>query len=334
MPSLLATTMEGDKRPWTQRLFLAGIGLTACLGTLALLFLLKKFICCCCRRRSPGGSEEAQQRPTQVTCQAVAEPLSVSHLIQKKELCTTYLICICGGVFGAHHFYLDRPVHGVVCLWTLNFCMFGWCFDLLMVPVYVRRHNQRAATVAPSDGSCRSASWRLVLTYVVGIVALMAALVHLPRTLHDLGVMDIDMKMAGTEENPYVLLGVERGCSPTKAFLAYGEQVQRLNPAGRPCLGPCRAKLDDLQRAADFARGGWRGPQRAGHQEEPDDWANWDDWADFIALEWEHLLATAQDALRDPKDPDAPPPKERHRGPGGAARGERRYAAGHASGDL
>lgn len=255
--------------------------------------------------------------------------VDAEHLTQRKSTATTYMLCICAGIFGAHHFYLDRVVHGVVCLYTGNFLMVGWVVDLLAVPMYVRGYNQRAANSAPIASTCKSLSCRLILLYCLGCVAFVIALVKLPRGLHNLRVMDLDMQMAGTSQNPYDLLGVSRGCSATTAHLGYGEQVKRLNPTGRPCTGLCRAKMDDLEKSALFINGGWRdhyasetgsktsrsARRQAYAEENMDSWENWDDWADFIALEWDHVLKGVGEALRDPSEPPPAPKRPRGRGP-------------------
>lgn len=41
-----------------------------------------------------------------------------------------FILCLFLGLFGAHYFYVGRRFRGCLCLFTFNFCMIGWLFDL------------------------------------------------------------------------------------------------------------------------------------------------------------------------------------------------------------
>lgn len=47
-----------------------------------------------------------------------------------KSKMTALLLCIFGGVVGAHYFYVGRFARGFIALCTLNFCLLGWIHDL------------------------------------------------------------------------------------------------------------------------------------------------------------------------------------------------------------
>ena len=48
------------------------------------------------------------------------------------------------GLFGAHHFYLGRIVHGVTCAFSLNFLGLGWLMDAIFLSTgyYVGQANK------------------------------------------------------------------------------------------------------------------------------------------------------------------------------------------------
>ncbi len=39
------------------------------------------------------------------------------------------LLCIFGGLLGAHYFYVGRIGRGLLAVLTINFCAFGWFAD-------------------------------------------------------------------------------------------------------------------------------------------------------------------------------------------------------------
>lgn len=54
---------------------------------------------------------------------------------------TAYVLCISPlGLFGAHHFYLERYFNGGFYIGTLGFFGFGWIFDMFRLPVLYERY--------------------------------------------------------------------------------------------------------------------------------------------------------------------------------------------------
>ena len=50
-----------------------------------------------------------------------------------KSKTTALILCIFLGLFGAHYFYVGRIGRGVVALFTLDFFMIGWIFDIIKI---------------------------------------------------------------------------------------------------------------------------------------------------------------------------------------------------------
>lgn len=54
---------------------------------------------------------------------------------------TAYIMCVSPlGIFGVHHFYLQRYLNGVLYALTLGLFGFGWIFDMLRLPVLYDRY--------------------------------------------------------------------------------------------------------------------------------------------------------------------------------------------------
>ena len=61
----------------------------------------------------------------------------------QKDTLVAYLLWLFLGFFGAHRFYLNNIVIGVVYLFTFGLFGFGWLLDLFLIPDLVRRQNMR-----------------------------------------------------------------------------------------------------------------------------------------------------------------------------------------------
>ena len=47
------------------------------------------------------------------------------------------------GFLGLHHFYLDRPLWGVLYFFTIGMFGIGWLVDLVRLPWLVKEHNMK-----------------------------------------------------------------------------------------------------------------------------------------------------------------------------------------------
>lgn len=66
----------------------------------------------------------------------------------KKHLDDAYLLWFPLGLLGFHHFYLQRPVWGLLYMLTLGFLGIGWLIDLFRMRTLVRNCN--SGTVEPT----------------------------------------------------------------------------------------------------------------------------------------------------------------------------------------
>lgn len=62
----------------------------------------------------------------------------------KKSMSLTYLLWLCGGFFGLHHFYLGRDIQGFLWWCTLGGYFGGWFRDFFFIPEYIRAANNDA----------------------------------------------------------------------------------------------------------------------------------------------------------------------------------------------
>ncbi|XP_048250949.1 uncharacterized protein LOC124117629 [Haliotis rufescens] len=59
-----------------------------------------------------------------------------------KSTCTAYILGASPlGILGLHHYYLDRPVWGILYTFTFGLMGVGWVYDWFRIPVLVKRAN-------------------------------------------------------------------------------------------------------------------------------------------------------------------------------------------------
>lgn len=52
------------------------------------------------------------------------------YMTSRKSKKKAFWLCLFGGLFGLHYFYVGRWGRGFFSAITLNLFMFGWCFDM------------------------------------------------------------------------------------------------------------------------------------------------------------------------------------------------------------
>ncbi|CAL1546237.1 unnamed protein product [Lymnaea stagnalis] len=71
------------------------------------------------------------------------EEMLLSPSGREKQLCAAYAIGLTPlGILGAHHYYLNRPIWGIVYTFTLGLMGLGWIFDWIRMTWLVSRANQ------------------------------------------------------------------------------------------------------------------------------------------------------------------------------------------------
>lgn len=306
---------------------IAGVIIIVLVG--ALLWCCARVLCCCsccCRRCCPSWYQRLAPAETDrgagdsATVKVGGKDIPMAHLMQKKELWTAYLLWMSVGLMGAHHFYLDRLVHGVLSLLTLNFLSCGWIVDLFCLPFYVRNFNSRTAGSAHHDASCRHICFRLPIVMTLWFCVVLTGFIKTPRILHSLTVVDLDRDIAKTKENPYSILGVLPGDDDRTVTRAYQEQKRRVQRT--PCDRKCKEQLAELNKAYLFMNKDWKQELQKERENEAKNEAKkknkkeartrrreqkthdgeasnpeWSDWTDFVTLEWKVVTNRATQAL-------------------------------------
>lgn len=54
-------------------------------------------------------------------------------ITSNKKKKTAFKICLFGGIFGLHYFYVGRRFRGYLAMCTLNFFFMGWAHDLVTI---------------------------------------------------------------------------------------------------------------------------------------------------------------------------------------------------------
>lgn len=57
---------------------------------------------------------------------------------------TALMLCLFGGIFGIHDYYLGKIGNGLIKTCTVNFCCFGWLLDLIKIATGGYRDNSGA----------------------------------------------------------------------------------------------------------------------------------------------------------------------------------------------
>lgn len=70
--------------------------------------------------------------------------------VPKKSILEAYLLLIVLGFFGGHHFYLRRPVWGILYFFSFGLLGAGWLIDIFRLPVLVDRCNNEASQNNPN----------------------------------------------------------------------------------------------------------------------------------------------------------------------------------------
>mmetsp|Transcript_27007 Transcript_27007/g.58788 ORF Transcript_27007/g.58788 Transcript_27007/m.58788 type:complete len:354 (+) Transcript_27007:208-1269(+) len=248
------------------------LGYFACKWIVSCLcWFLGCFSCCCCRccprrcrdgcQRTPAQNAQRQQPITVVEVAGLqdangkefSQNIHVLSLSRRKEVLTSYMLLGFGGLLGVHHFYLERYIHGILSLYSLNFCFLGFVFDFLFLPQYVDSANRSRSRFAVSDDSKYRVCFRLPMCMTAVFLASSLLFLGGPEALQTMGLCDVEQHAAGTVANPYDMLEVPRGCTQAQADFAYKQIKDQL---GHECNKACR---QELRRARDFASGRlWR----------------------------------------------------------------------------
>ncbi len=72
---------------------------------------------------------------------ATPSPANASRPL--KDVGIAYLLWFFLGIFGGHHFYLRKPIWGLIYLFTAGLLGVGWLIDAFLIPTYTRSANWR-----------------------------------------------------------------------------------------------------------------------------------------------------------------------------------------------
>jgi len=50
-----------------------------------------------------------------------------------KSKAAAFFLCLIGGLFGLHYFYVGRVMRGILAAFTLDFFVFGWILDMMQI---------------------------------------------------------------------------------------------------------------------------------------------------------------------------------------------------------
>lgn len=70
--------------------------------------------------------------------------MNYTTMTSDKSKKTALILCLCGGIFGMHDFYLGNIGKGIIKLITCNYLMLGWIKDLIQISTGGYRDNANA----------------------------------------------------------------------------------------------------------------------------------------------------------------------------------------------
>eukprot|EP00438_Fugacium_kawagutii_P020947 Skav211838 [mRNA] locus=scaffold305:724172:735602:+ [translate_table: standard] len=214
--------------------------------------------CCCGASRTPAPPTGGQVE------------VANSALQQRKRLLTSYLLWL-NPFVPAHHFYLQRHVHGLTALWTANFALVGWVLDGFLMPWYVSSfNNSRCAPGANYDNSRRRLLCHLPMCEAW------------PSEDNPIVVVDIDRIAAQTQVNPYELLGISKSASASEARAAYRTASLQWHPDRNPqCGKECEDKMSEITKAYELIK-------KRKAPAPPD--RTWEGWMKAIVEDWKNVF--------------------------------------------
>jgi len=226
---------------------------------------------CCCGSSGPRAPGDGRILEVQ---QSALQP--------QKRLFTSYILWL-NPFVPVHHFYLERPVHGLVAAWTMNFAGLGWLLDGALMPCYVRSFNSlRCVPGVSYDNSRKRLLCHLPMFMVGALAFLLGAVVYLPTLLHTFQVVDIDRIAAQTQVNPYNLLGIGKSASASEARAAYRNISLQWHPDKNPgCGKECEDKMSEITKAYELIKK---------RQAPPPPDRSWEGWMQAIVEDWKHVF--------------------------------------------
>jgi len=244
----------------------------------------------CCRRK-PLSSPALQE-----------VKVELEQIQPRKSVLTSYVLLFTGGIFGVHHYYLDRVSHGLCATWTLNFFGLGFVLDLLLVGHYVRNFNDRCCP--PSDGvlpvddqSSRKVLLKFPVLLIVFVGLIVGVVGYGPSTLQRIGLVDMDRLAAQTEANPYDILELDGNADLSQAKAAYRKQSLKWHPDRNPgCGKECEDKMSEITKAFDLIKK---------KQSPPPPDRSWSGRLKAIGMDWFRLLEAllSEEASQPPPSP-------------------------------
>ena len=97
-----------------------------------------------------------------------------------KCLQTAYLVGIPFGMLGAHHFYLNRPLFGILYLCTLGLFGFGWILDLIRMKWLVAQSNLSIRKPKYSYTKCTQDAY-ILWCGPLGLLGKLQLIIHVQR---------------------------------------------------------------------------------------------------------------------------------------------------------
>ena len=188
--------------------------------------------CCCSRRKKTKNDDNV-------------DVVVVSKTTPKEySLKDAYALLFCFPLTGAHHFYLDRLVHGAIYVCTFGFFGLGICVDAVLLSHW--RAESKRSSQTPRRGlmNCFCLS-------CVGITLAWTSLIFFLAIMYIQGpeMLEASGYVEKTPVSPYEVLQVSKHSTEREIRAAYKDLAKQWHPDRNPNCDDCNEKMEDINEA-------------------------------------------------------------------------------------
>ena len=190
------------------------------------------YLCCCCCCFSCRKKKQKDDDPV-VVVQTSKNTYSLKD---------AYVLLFCLPLTGAHHFYLNRLVHGSIYICTLGFFGLGFWTDVALLSWWRAAAESKPRRRGVLRCMCLSITG-ICFMWIAFIVFLVGVYVKGPVLLQAGGFLE------ESPVSPYDVLEISRHSTEKEIRTAYKDMAKKWHPDRNPNCPECNEKMEDINEA-------------------------------------------------------------------------------------